>query len=153
MTQYKLTSLLLILTVVLVGSCKKTSYGTSLAIQNYLEAEIDVEVFPIESPYSSMTTFTIPPGDQSSFYNTGVTDKSAAELISENFDSIRIYIEGNEKIIIFTPNTAINYSANPYIDIEIWESRTVEYEECTMTCQDKEDLNHYFEIESNMISN
>jgi len=138
--------------MILLGSCRKTNYGTSLTIQNQLEVEIEVEVFPIESPYSLMMNFTIPAGDQSSFYNTGVTDKSATDLISETFDSLKIHIESNENIIVFTPYTAINYSANPYTDIEIWKSRTVEYEECSMICEDMEDLNHYFGIDPNMVS-
>lgn len=152
MTQHKLASLVLILTVLIVVSCRKTNFGTSLAMQNHLDEEIEVEVFPIVSPYSSMTKFKIPAGEQSSFYNTGVTDKSAVDLISATFDSIKIYFESNENIIVFTPDTAINYNANPYIDLELWQSRTIEYQECSMICEDKEDLNHYFEIEPNMVS-
>ncbi len=152
MTQQKIFALLLILTAIVAGSCKKINYGTSLTIQNHLEVEIELEVFPIESPYSLTTNFTIPAGDQSSFYNTGVTDKSALDLISETFDSLKIHIEGNENIVLFTPYLAINYSANPYTDIEIWESRTVEWEECSMTCEDMEDLNHFFGIDPNLVS-
>ena len=44
MTQHKLTSLVLILTAILMVSCRKTHYGTSLAMQNHLDEEIEVEV-------------------------------------------------------------------------------------------------------------
>jgi hypothetical protein len=153
MTQHKLTSLVLMLAVLLLVSCRQTDYGTSLSIQNQLDNTVEVEVFPIESPYSPTTKFSIPAGQESSIHNMGVTEESPLNILAATFDSVKIHIEGNENIILFTPDTVIYYLDNPYTDIEMWQSKTVDYEECSMRCVDKEDLNHYFGIESSMISN
>ena len=151
MNKHTLKIVLLLLTVLFTVSCRKTNYGTSLTMQNHLDVEIEVEVFPIESPYSLMTKFSFPAGSEGTFYNTGVTDENAWELLSVTFDSIKIHVEGIENIIVFTPDAVIGYSANPYTDIEIWQSRTLEYEIYDMSRHEHEDLNHYFGIEPELI--
>lgn len=151
MTQHNLKLVMLMLTVLTAVSCRKTNYGTSLAVQNHLDVEIALEVFPIESPYSPMTNFSFPAGEEGAFFNTGVTDESACTLLSETFDSIKIHIQDIEKSILFTPDTSIGYSANPYTDIEIWQSRTLEYVIYDMSKHEHEDLNYYFGIELDLL--
>lgn len=87
---------MLILLVLLAASCRKTYYGTSLSVQNHLDKDYEIEIFPIDAPYTSYSrTFTHIAGEEGSVYHTGVTNKSAIELFAEAFDSIKIYIEGN----------------------------------------------------------
>ncbi|MFH0757534.1 MAG: hypothetical protein V2B15_09625 [Bacteroidota bacterium] len=151
MTQHTLKIVLIMLTALLMVSCRKTNYGTSLAMQNHLDVEIEIEVFPIESPYSLMTRFSIPSGNEVAFYNTGVTDESAWALLSATFDSIKVHVEGIKGIIVFTTDAVVGYSANPYTDTEIWQSRTLEYEIYDMSKHEHEDLNHYFGIEPELL--
>lgn len=152
MIQFNVHKAILILVFALTVSCRKTNYGTSLTIQNHLDVELEVETFPLERPYPSFSRkFSFPAGEEGTIYNTSKSEKKAVELIAEAFDSIRIQIVGRDGQIVFTPDTVLNYSVNPYIDTDMWQSRTLEYEICDMTCEDHEDLNYYFRFEPNMI--
>ncbi len=172
--------LLLITTLFLVTSCKvdldcpDKTYRLNIALGNNTEFEIDVLLFPKkayqenESLYRMSdigggyhrTFFTIESKQPSmgSFrhvlYTTGDTTIDANQLLSLVFDSIKFDI--NDSIntqILFSLDTTINYSLNPYKCDSIWISNLLNSDQPTNDCENLgETISFRFYIEPELIN-
>ena len=108
-------------------SCKeKTTYGTSIVIENQLIDSVYVKLYPKETPYSNMTDYKMAQSDSRGIYWKLGQAKLSTEIINLIFDSITI--NNNRVFIKFTYDTAIGYKVNPYHEIEAWNSEVQNYD-------------------------